>query len=425
MFIIAMVTRLSFVSTMTPAVSMGSDAYKYTMIAINLINRFQYHYDPASDKSISWIYPGYPLFLTAVMSLKPVNNNFVDNIKYVHSLLWGGICLLIYIITFRISNLISAVIAAMLTALSPHLVVISGYILTETWFSFLLILVLYLYALWLRKHSMTLLILMGLVAAAATLTRPVFMLAPLILFFMMGFFKTNEAQVDRRKQLILLIVFITALSPWYIWKHNSQQVKDQTSLLREAFHYGSYPNLSYGAGPRVSPRLSDSQYMKVSDDWQQVLIHVKNRAFKQPMEFIHWYVVDKFITYWQWDIIQGQGGPFIYQVNNSIYDYNLFHKKILKIFEEMHPLLIILAFIYATLILYRQAKFRLKETPLTLFIGIILFYYSAVHIVLTPLPRYALPLYPLIYMMASLALVKLGTTLINKFSKPYEKVNPY
>jgi hypothetical protein len=125
-----------------------------------------------------------------------------------------------------------------------------------------------------------------------------------------------------------------------------------------------------------------------------------NRAKQDPAKYIHWYLIGKSLTYWSWNTLFGQKGPFIYQAKFNIYFSNDFVKYTLTLYEAIHPIFVLLSLVGLIFLLRdtRKSNFDTsRDFAAPIVIGCIV-YFTAIHMVFAPLPRYSIPVHPLIYL---------------------------
>ena len=124
-----------------------ADAGDYFMYAYNLYHHGIYsrdHRGLSEATKISSILPdavrspGYPLFLTLFMGDQPISG-ILAHVLLIQVLISTLTVALAYLMYRRFLNLPWAASAALLTALSPHLIVVNIYLLTETLFCFFLV----------------------------------------------------------------------------------------------------------------------------------------------------------------------------------------------------------------------------------------------------------------------------------------------
>lgn len=155
-----------------------ADALDYFMYAYNM--KFKHTYskelghlkDPTSSVTPDALRtPGYPLFLLAFVNGLP-NSVMIKRISIVQALLSILTIVITFILLRRILRPLWACAALLLVAFSPHLIVASSYILTETLFCFLIVFLGWFFASFVTQPSSWKAVVLGSVIALSALVRP-------------------------------------------------------------------------------------------------------------------------------------------------------------------------------------------------------------------------------------------------------------
>jgi len=407
-----------------------ADARDYYAYAYNLTNHGVYSLSthsikkgaqkPKPDANRS---PGYPIFISIFANEFP-SMSLLLNI----TLLQGILSLITLILTYKISIKISpkapALLASFLTAISPHLINSNIYILTETLFTFFLVLTVYLTINFLKTpEKKQQLFLIGIIVGLGCLTRPSlqYFVFPLTAFLL---FVNKTVSLQQKKNMILLILlgFTIIVAPWHVRNYISTGKFSDETLKINALHHGMYPNFtfqnqirSYGFPYRFDPRSKE-----ISESIASVSREIIHRFKTEPEKHLKWYFIDKPITFFSWDIIQGMGESFIYPIKYSPYfDKHLFIKSN-AIMRSLHYPIVILAVIASILIWipFFSASLPPMTTTIAQLLSLILFYFIFIHIILAPFPRYSVPLRPILYIMSVIPLLMLYNF------KQQKKTNP-
>ena len=398
--------RFAYIESIPPTTVTRADAEKYDNLAHNIL----YHGSYSSNKERPWkqntyITPGYPLFLAGVLSTAENENSFYASTFSIQAVFGALVVLLVFIIGKKFLPYWGAFLASFLTAISPQLVVSNGYVLTESLFTFFFLLSVFLLFLALKHKNVFLFLLFGLVAGYASLIRPVLLLFPVVIV-LLPFLNTltGPAGVRLRTGALVTVGILVLWVPWLAFKAQVEHTNaSMRSPLLESFVLGTYPNLTFRTALyRGYPYLEDPDYKKMQNGFGAALEILGERAREKPYAYLRWYFLGKPVTYWQWGNIAGAGGPFIYPVKNSIYSTNAPAVNSLLFSETSHPLWLISAlFIVITRIpgLFRGQANSEAEYVIYVLIAA-LAYFTAVHSVLAPLPRYSYPALPLLYLVA-------------------------
>lgn len=422
-FIAALALRVTYINTANIERSYHADAAKYVNLAYNLSEYGVYSlaepsYDllahganrpgaapPPPKQQDTYISPGYPLFLSAILGLTRGGFSVAyRNITLTQAVLSAMTVVLIFLIALECLPFAGALVAGILAVISPHLTTMTGYVLTETLFTFLLFAGLYPGIKGLQSGSYSGFILFGLLMGAASLVRPALLLFPLI-FMALAWIGLQSPAKDRLKKCgVMLLGFSLLIGPWLTWKHLNKPEQD-TSMAAASFALGIYPDLSFKArGLRVFrgfPNRFDPEWPEMGNDINAAFRILTERAGKEPGKYIRWYLIGKPVTYWSWGIIAGQGGPFMYKVFSSIYDQYRIAAYSLTLSKWLHPVL--LAGFCLTLVFLAAGSFGIHQPfcsgPGVQILALLLLYFTFVHTVLAPLPRYSIPLHGGLYIL--------------------------
>ncbi|MDQ1330181.1 MAG: hypothetical protein QG578_444, partial [Thermodesulfobacteriota bacterium] len=322
----------------------ASDYYKY---ALNL----KYHQtfsrqdikegglEPDAVRS-----PGYPVFLIPFVK-HPPTDAMLFRINMVQSLL-DSICVTLAYGIFR--YFIPAPLAfagSMLIAFSPHLISMNTYLLTETLFTFLMILFLWLTVKAFANNNKAISFITGLVLAFAVLTRPAlqYFIIPLAALL----FYRNSLRPALRLVIPLVLGFLIIISPWVLRNLSITGNVSDPTLALSTIHHGIYPDFTYNDLPasRGIPYRFDPNSSKISESYETILSEITRRFKEEPYRHLKWYLIDKPITFFSWYIIAGMGDVFIYPAKQSPYFNNRVFIASHAFMKSIHWPLVILALI--------------------------------------------------------------------------------
>jgi len=400
--------RFIYVGTVIVDNPIRADAEKYMSIATNLVTHGIYSH-VKSDNPVpnGFITPGYPSLLALI---KIVTNNPYSEYKtilYLQATLSALSAFLFFRIALRLFPLWGAALSGLIISFSPHQIVFSGYVLTETLFTFLLCSGMYLLLSSLRNPSIQRFIGIGIIIGLAALVRPAVILLPLFLCLIMWHFQSGK-RIGTAITAMLIGVCLMWI-PWATWQSTYGSKTKGTSLAAASFAYGSYPNLLYDdaktnyTDKRMRQAVSykeDPAYREMSASLSAGLRITAQRAMEEPWTYLKWYLLGKPVMFWSWDNPMSlQGGPFVYPVLHSVYHKTFWAKASFSALRFLHPFLTILAIIGAIIVI-KNIFFRKETTPdnySLLFLFSVPIYYTIVHIFLLPIPRYAVPIHGFVY----------------------------
>ena len=349
--------------------------------------------------------PGYPIFLTAFVNSSP-NPAILTNITITQAIISTLTVFLAYLLYRNFLAPYWALAASILTALSPHLVNMNIYILSETLYTFLCILTLWLFTRYQQQRKQTILFLTGLALGAATLTRPGMQYFILPMLLMLYLYVPSSTRF--RTMAILVLGFVLVIGPWHIRNLVSTGELSNNTLKINFLHHGMYPGFRYHDQAQSTgfPYRFDPNSAKVSKDVPSILHEIERRFTEEPARHLYWYLLGKPVQFWSWNILSGMGDAFVYEVRRSPYFTEQIYKFSHTLMYWIYYPAVVLALIASILVWLPQWAARLGGG--TLFtarcFSLILIYFTVLHMIGAPFPRYSIPLRPYLYGMAILSL---------------------
>ncbi|RYG19139.1 MAG: hypothetical protein EOO07_07435 [Chitinophagaceae bacterium] len=119
---------------------------------------------------------------------------------------------------------------------------------------------------------------------------------------------------------------------------------------------------------------------------------------------MNWYLIQKPLEFFGWNILAGEGDIYQYPVNSSIYNTSTFALISLVIMKQLH-LWLVGAALLGLYFVVRQKNAARNEA--ILFVYIPLFYITAVYVLLHTDGRYSIPIRPEVYLCAVYAIAKI------------------
>ena len=218
--------------------------------------------------------------------------------------------------------------------------------------------------------------------------------------------KSSSEKINKKLILIILVGYLTSYGPWIVYKNIALGDKP-SSLTLDSLHNGMYIGLMHNNDPRTQgiPHRTDPDYDKVNDK-ASLLKELSNRIQQRPMDYLKWYIIDKPIMFLSWNIVAGMGDIFIYYIHYSPYQSLGLYKNTHLIMRALHGPLMILGSIMALVLWLPVAKNNFSRNTLLIgrILSLIIFYFIAVHSAGTPLPRYSIPIRPIMYAFALLSI---------------------
>jgi len=409
-FLIALGIRLAYLENTVVRNPISGDAKKYVGYATNIVQHGVYSQDLTQDpKPDTQVTPGYPFFLAAIMSLSPDLRAFYVNVLSIQAIIGALTVVLVYMISMHLLPVGLSALAGILTALSPHLITTAGYLLTETLFTFLLSLSLWLLLVASQKEKLALYLAASLVIGLATLVRPALLLFPVFISLLVFFYLKPAHRL--LTVFLLLIGVVSMVLPWSMWaSSNKSSEEDKAGLALSSLVYGSYPDLIY-KDPSLKgfPNQDDPHYHAMTKDFPFAVKKISSRAVESPIKYATWYLFGKPVMFWNWRILVGQEDIYIYSIKTSLYKTNPYAEMTRVGMEYLHPVFIMMALagFITVFIPFRQYEKPSGSKASVLILYSLLIYFTLVHMVLTPIPRYAIPLRPMLYIGALVLLGRL------------------
>lgn len=398
-----------------------ADAKQYFTYAYNLKYHHVYSMDqkgvvtgetPSPDYFRN---PGYSLLITPFVSQPPLVNDlfFIELAQAVGSTL---IVLLVFLCVHRFFAVWVAWSAAILTTLSPHLIHINVYILTEAAAAVSLAILLW----WQSRFSVThalntqkiWLLIAGCCLASSTLIRPTmqWFIVPMAIWLLLQ--QSQQTNKNFKANLFalwpLVLGFIAIMSTWWIRNLINFGHLSDPRLFIGTIHHGMYPNFTFEGHPESFgfPYRFDPRSAEITASLSNLLQEVLRRFQEMPAEHLQWYFFGKPIMFWQWNNnAQGAGNFLIYEVAQSPYASNplLIATAITMYF--LHWPLVGLGMLGMILVWTPASTYlSIGQKNMARFSSLLLAYFVLLHMVGAPFPRYSMPLLPVLYVQAILTL---------------------
>lgn len=421
-FFLGLFLRLEAVSSSMVEDPVRGDARSYFFYAVNLKEEGVYSrakpriFDGREIRPDAAINPGFPLFIVPFLgeewrqgttsgvyaSIMPV----ID----VQTLLGSLTILLVYLVGRLALGAWTGVAAATLTAISPHLVNINIYFLTEPLF----ILVFWCAMLLLaqaavRSDSRSLLVLWGgLAMGLATMVRPTVQYLP----FLLAALALLAAPRDWRRPACFIGAFLLLPTLWAVRNLAATGAASDPFGMIATIQVGAYPGFMFNGMPEslgipyhFDPVLTDYTSL------QRTLAVVAERARAAPGEYLHWYLVGKPLALFSWETTPiGSDLPKDLLIAGDIYQYPtpvspyasrpLFIATYL-ISKLLYVPCLVLAALGAVLAWIPSLHAGRGQGLMVMrLLSLTLAYVIGIHMIGSPFPRYAIPFQPILYLLA-------------------------
>ncbi len=464
LFVFALCVRLHYQSESEIATDLTGDARKYFICAFNLANFSAYSLDLSPDNKTAPttrtdLSPGYPIFLTPFIRTSASNNAFFTRVKTAQAIIGSLTVVLTFLLASQCLPRPWAVFAAVLTALSPHLIAYEFYVLTETLFTFLTLAGVYVLSLSWKNNWYPLSILAAILLGYSAETRALnILIVPFlaaILFFDHRTLAFQKKSIWLRHVVALAIGYVLISGAGHYFVKNfateqppvatgsnpktsdrespagddlqSPQKEDRGTYVSASNTWkfmlaGSYPGFMTKDWEKTRKGhfhawRDDSKFDRMLSDRSYGLRTLKERVLNDPASYLKWYLGGKMFFRWRWDNVYLLGDVYIYALKKRGFESDLLLRTIHQTMKHLHWPLFAFTLLAPILLLtrmYRRSicgKWHLVALPAMVF-----FYNVGVLTVLMPHPRYALPARPYAYLMAVAALFWLYTSIKNRFN---------
>ena len=402
-----------------------NDAKEYFTYAYNLRHHHIYSKDPGfmegTTQSVSpdaMRNPGYPLFLSLFIDAKP-NSKIINSIIFSQLLISVITLLLLFLLYQKYLPVVFAAFATSMAAICPHLIVANSYILTETLFCFLIVCAALTISLFIETPTVMRGFLSGVLMALANLVRPglLYLILPMAVFLMFHYNK----QMGIKYFAVMVLGFLLIFSPWVIRNHKTVGAVTDNRLMINFLHHGMYPDFKFQGIQRSYgyPYRFDSRSNEISRNTSTVFEEIKKRFYEEPYTHSTWYLFKKPVAFWAWNNVQG-AYMFIYPVTGSPYFSRILFKITYIVMKNMHGFIMLLGVLGMGMAWLPRNMTNLADRQIITarFISLLLIYYTAIHMAGFPLPRYSIPLRPLMYGMALF-----GIYFVFEFTKMHVRKN--
>ena len=215
-FIVALALRLAWIAYAGFAPTLNDDAGRYELLGRSLAEGGGY-INPNGTTTMFWP-PGYPFIIAGTYLAWPASvlgDHELTAVLVVNALMSAASVLLVYAIARRAFDALTGIIAAALLALFPSMIFFAGVTLTETSFTFLALVWLWLIIESQAREDRRLLILAGAIVGFAALVRGQAALFPLaaVPFWLLA---TRSSRSTAFRIATTVALALAAIAPWTI-----------------------------------------------------------------------------------------------------------------------------------------------------------------------------------------------------------------
>jgi hypothetical protein len=381
--LLAFILREWFVLTVWTPQPFAGDSAHYMRYAYNLIHSGVYSHGQGVITPDDFRTPGYPLFLTTLMSFaseRPVT--FVAIVRQAQVVVGTLTVIGTMALARQWLPRGASLVAGLLIALWPHHVVATASLLSEVLFGAALVGALLLASLALRRGKTGWSVAGGAAWGFAYLVNPVVALFPVGLL----------AIYRNRAAAIMLGVMLVPIAAWTVRNMDVPPTQGRAGMN---FVQGSWPDYYDSYRFRRILRVSaekqariDAEVKLMGEHPDQAWAQVTNRLTSEPGRYLRWYALQKPVALWDWSIQLGQGGIYFLQSERSVFETNAALHGVEIGFLFLNPILLGLLLIGAVALV-------LNRNPAARICGLAIVYLTAIHVVFQAEPRYAIAYRPL------------------------------
>lgn len=333
--------------------------------------------------------PAYSAVVSLFFDKNDINAT-LTRVLYLQALL-GVLTVLVYLLLYRrIMPPLWALSAGLVTAISPHLINASVYLLTETLFTFLLGLHLLTLEKALRLRHARWALVAGALLALSFLTRPTTQY--LILAYLLALFiwAGTNWRVYAKCLLWLILPTAIAASGWATRNLVETGHTSDPTLTANFLHHGMYINMMYADRPETFgyPYRFDPLTAEIGGNTNKVMQAIAQNFQHSPQRYLSWYLIGKPIQFFSWNLTESVGDAFIYAPLKTPYMDNALFQVSHLVARLLHPFLILLSLVGTYLALRR-------DNAAAALLSVVLLYFVALHMIGAPFPRYSIPLRPI------------------------------
>lgn len=396
-----------------------ADAGRYARTAFNMHVHGAFSKEPPSrevPQSRTDLAPGYPLFLT--LFLEPTDQDpgwylDLDQVRAWQAIIGSAVVLLTYLLARQFLALGWAVVVGVLTCVSPHLIVISDHVLTESLFMLVMMSGFLLATFALRRAQLGFLFAASFLIALSAEVRYIALAMPLCLVPLVFMWPQVKEGAATRSRVAVFATILAAVGCVQLLHAGFQQrtlanAPDSDQSAPEHFRPRSpWEYLSRTVRPPSYYVAGESHISSQNPNPQQSLKRTEVNLSDAPLAYIRWNTYGRLIVNWHFDNAYN-GDVYLYPMLRKGFEEHPGLQIVHRTMRLLHwPLL---ALSLAGLILLAVQTWRgnlTLESQMAWLPALGMGYFIAVLTLLAWLPRYSIPARPFVYLMAGFCLASL------------------
>lgn len=348
--------------------------------------------------------PGYPLFLALFLD-GPPDDAFETRVRRAQAVLGVVTVIAGMLLGWMLFSYGAGLVAGLMLALSPQLVIYESYLLTESLSALLVALMGLAAAGALMLHSprrrLGCAVAFGALLGLSILVRPTLLYLPVVLFA--AGLLIPRAREFRGRTLAALIGCVVLVMPWMVHNLTTSGRISDPALAIGTLHSGSFPDFMYNGDPKTFGRAGahDPRQQEVSQSTGTVLREIARKVDSDPLTYMHWYVLGKPYYFFSLEEVAGWGWVFIYPVHTSPFLGDPLVRALSSVMTGLHWPVVALTIAGLFAVWWPGARRLVRNDALHVLrlFALIFAFVIAVHVAGTPLPRYSVPFRPLSTML--------------------------
>jgi hypothetical protein len=390
--------RSDFALTNVQVPLLRGDAVDYFSYAYNLVHHEAYSRARPGAVSVepdALRPPLYSFFLSTLMRLFS-EKAFFAGVMLVQAILSTlTLCLFWYCLRGALS-FFWAFCALLLASISPQLVSMPGFLVSETLFLFCLMATTLFLACAIKVANtpklIALLALAGLMLGLTSLTRYTTQYLFIFIAPWLWWNLSHHGRARYASVVVFLLSYMIVVGSWGVRNLDAVGQFSDKTLTVSTLHHGMYPNFMFDdvAESRGMPYRFDPRSKEIAQDFSSVLGEIRHRFSSEPVEHLRWYLLGKVPTFLSWFNVEAGVDVFIYGVVQSPYDERWMPKITYVLMKTLHPFLMMLGVIGSVVM-------ALRGGGAARLFGVVVIYFLGLHIIGAPYPRYGYPIYPLLF----------------------------
>lgn len=408
--LIGTLIRLNYNAVTVNATAIQGDAAKYVRYATNMLEHGVFSKDKHNDPPTPDAYwaPGYPAFLAGVIqAARYMGLDEYVTILNVQVMLAAATILLTWLLARQFLPGLWPLLPSGLLALSPHHIAIGQNLLTESLFCFTLLLSIALFVIALKTRAYTAWCLAGIAFAMAWFVNPVSLLVAPALTLIIWVRGRRHSETSRPDAWRLGLILIPLLLSVTVWNIRSEIVVPESGktasdrLLHNAI-IGLHPDFyaiwrAHKRDPNNPAKLDEK---RIAGSWLTFATVTTEYFIADPAGMLYWYVMQKPLALWGWEVQYAYQDIYIYPIRFSLYHKSDFAAATYRLMKTLHVPLLLFALCGMCFLLGQ--KHRQQEALLT--IAVTLLCICGVYVATQATPRFSFPLRPLFYLVAAFGL---------------------